>query len=81
MSLVKTRITAPKNNNRFRVTAKYDCTVRPYHTFVLTGYSDDDLSDWLAKRYKFWSDIDMKASIDKIEWCDDEGFSYNVTGY
>ena len=79
--LVKTRIKAPKNNNRFRVTVKYEREVKPYHTFVLEGYSDSDLLAWLEERKTFWQEIDMLAVIDKIEWVDDEGIVYAVTGY
>lgn len=119
MTLVKTRINVPKNNNRFRVTLKWyhgDCDLTTYDTVQLRGFSDEQLLDWHAglshlediiedirsgkdrdeeldalcarmgmeaESDQIWDATGWPAvpAIDKIEWVDDEGIVYSVTGY
>lgn len=120
MSIVKTRITEPKNNNRFRVTVSFehgDADLTTYNTNQFQAWSDQQLVEWVAKFRQYAQDInnmrwysaefDREAceavlgiecesdkiydnagydyvasmSIDKIEWVDNEGIVYKVTGY
>ncbi|QNR53932.1 hypothetical protein phiK7A1_144 [Pseudomonas phage phiK7A1] len=79
--LVKTRTKAPKNNNRFRVTFKYPEQERQYNTIVREGFTDQELLDWLPQHLGVMEECNIKAEVDKIEWVDDEGIVYAVTGY
>lgn len=118
--LVKTRITVAKNNNRFRITVRFehgDGDQTTYDTTQFKGMTDQELLEWVAKfkQYKVAIDElrwygkkgfsrdqmeeDLKievpsdciysgdydyvpaTAIDKIEWVDDEGIVYAITGY
>lgn len=117
MTIVKTRITVPKNNNRFRVTVAWehgDADLTTYCTTQFQGMSDEGLLTWVQNFRKMAEAIDddrscgsetfdrdawelsldipydkiydnsstpPNASIDKIEWVDDEGIVYSVKGY
>lgn len=82
MSIVKTRMHAPKNNNRFLVTIKYtDGRDMPYHTITLKKYTDEALCEWIKTEQLLWANIGADIEIDRVMWICNEGFRYNVEGF
>jgi len=65
MSIVKTRITEPKNNNRFRVTIAFEhggADLTTYNTSQFQGWNDQQLVDWVAKFRQY------STAVNNMRW-------------